>query len=178
MFHVRPILAAITLAIVLATKASAEAIPASPEDVAKKVAQLMPDDILELEAGIYAGGLAVYELTGTASQPITIRGPVNGPRAVFEGTTGTNVIRIRNSSYVSIENLEIKGMGREGDGVKAEGRNCSHHITIENLYIHDLEQNQQVVGISTNGCGGSSWDWTIRGNRIERVGTGMYLGSS
>ena len=160
--------------------ARAQVITATPADVASKIASLTPGAVLELraDAGNYTGGLAIYNLNGTPTQPITIRGPLTGPRPVIEGTMGTNVVRIRSSSYVVLQNMEINGMGREGFGIAADGGNCPHDIVIENFHIHDLEQNQQVVGIAANGCSGVSWNWTIRGNRIERVGTGMYLGSS
>jgi hypothetical protein len=62
------------------------------------------------------------------------------------------------------------------DAVKAEGHaRYAHHVTLENLYIHDHDASQQNVGISTK-C--PAFGWVIRGNRIERVGTGIYLGNS
>jgi hypothetical protein len=160
--------------------AYATAYVATPADVATKLAALAPGDVLELraDAGNYVGGLTIVNLNGTALLPITIRGPVSGARPIIEGTTTTNVISIRSSSYIAIQNLEIDGKNRVGDGISADGGNCPHDVLIENIYIHDIEADQQNVAISANGCSGSSWNWTIRGNRIVGIGTGMYLGNS
>ncbi len=75
----------------------------------------------------------------------------------------------------SYGNLEIDGAGAlQVDAVKAEGNaDFAHHITLENLYIHNFAAQQQSVGISTK-C--PAWGWIVRGNRIEGVGTGMYFG--
>jgi hypothetical protein len=62
------------------------------------------------------------------------------------------------------------------DAVKAEGHSrYADFITLEHLYIHDHAASQQNVGISTK-C--PAFGWVVKGNRIERVGTGMYFGDS
>jgi hypothetical protein len=75
-----------------------------------------------------------------------------------------------------LRNLEIDGQGRAVDGVEAGyGDTPVHHITLENLYIHDQGASNQENGISSFA---TAWDWTIRNNVIERAGTGIYLGNS
>jgi uncharacterized repeat protein (TIGR01451 family) len=77
---------------------------------------------------------------------------------------------------VTIRNLELDGQGRQGDGVKAEsGSAAAHHITLDNLFIHGHDADQQIVGISTK-C--PAWNWVIRRCRITGAGTGIYLGNS
>lgn len=138
---------------------------------------LQPGDILRLDAGDYlqaTPGLPVFGIRGTAAAPIVITGPETGPKPRFLGTSTHNTIRFSDSSYVIVRNIEVDGRNLGGDGVNAQGH--SHHITLENLYIHNVAENQQVVGISTNGA--TTWNWTIRRCIIENAGTGMYLGSS
>ncbi len=142
---------------------------------------LLPGDTLLLAAGIYTDGLPLYGLNGTAVEPIIIAGPDSGPRAIFYANPCIcyNTIEIQDSSYIEIYNLELDGRNLANvDAVKASGNqtvNWAHHITLENLYIHDHAPNQQTVGISTKI---PAWDWVIRRNIINSAGTGLYLGNS
>ncbi|HYP69089.1 MAG TPA: hypothetical protein VEP67_12680, partial [Thiobacillaceae bacterium] len=137
---------------------------------------LSPGDTLQLSPGIYTRGLSVHELQGRADQPITIAGPKEKPGAVFLGRPGINTISLANAAYLVIRNLTLDGGNLPVDGIKAEGYSrFAHHITLENLRITGHGNNQQIVGISTK-C--PAWGWVIRGNVIERAGTGMYLGNS
>ena len=134
-------------------------------------------DELQLAPGTYSDGLPIHDLKGSANNPIVIIGPVDGPPAVFLGSDTANTVSIRHSRYVEIKSLELDGVGKIGDAIKADGGPpCAHHITIESLYIHDYDYDQQTVGISTVGC--TTWGWVIRSNLIERAGTGMYFGDS
>jgi hypothetical protein len=149
------------------------------------LSQLKPGDTLLLAPGNYGvtsgggdtgdvPGLPIFNLNGTAAAPITIMGPDSGPRPILLGRSTHNTVRIANSSYVVVRNLEIDNRGLGAAGVASQG--VSHHITLENLYIHGVGDDQQTVGISANSA--ASWNWVIRNNRIIGAGTGMYLGSS
>ncbi len=160
----------------LAPLAAAETYVVRPADYHRLLPKLHPGDVLRLRAGQYARGLRIHELHGTAAQPIVIEGPAQGEPAVLLGQPRRNVVSIKDSSYVVLRHLEIDGRGAFVDGVKAEGNaRFAHHITLENLHIHNLVENQKSVGISTK-C--PAWDWVVRGNRIVGVGTGMYFGDS
>jgi hypothetical protein len=105
-----------------------------------------------------------------------IAGPDKPPHAVILGDPRRNTVSIKDASHVVVRDLEIDGQGAFVDGVKCEGHaSYAHHITLENLKIHNLARNRQSVGISTK-C--PAWDWVVRGNHIEGVGTGMYFGNS
>lgn len=142
---------------------------------------LAAGDTLLLAPGTYSDGLPIYNMNGTAENPIVIAGPPDGPQALFvaDPCICTNTIGIQDASYIEIHNLELDGRGLPNvDAVKAEGsqeNNWAHHITLQNLTIHDHDANQQTVGISTKI---PAWDWVIRGNIIDSVGTGIYLGNS
>jgi len=147
----------------------------NPSNYLSQLSKLTPGDTLSLEAGTYTDGLPVYNLNGDPGNPIIISGPAVAPRAVFTGSNSQNTVRIRESGHVGLYNLELNGMGRAGDGVKAESR-WAHHITIDNFLIYGFDADQSIVGISTNGC--PTWGWVIRNNVINGAGTGMYLGNS
>ena len=148
----------------------------TPANYLSLLAILQPGDTLSLAAGAYPDGLPIHDMNGTAGNPIIITGPASGPRAVFTGRDCCNTVSIEDSSYIEIYNLELDGQGRAGDGVKAESTaNSAHHITLENLYIHGHDADQQIVGINTK-C--PAWDWIIRRNIIDTAGTGIYLGDS
>jgi hypothetical protein len=147
---------------------------AGPSDYRQQLEALEPGDTLALNPGIYRQGLPVHNIRGTAEQPIHIAGPERGRPAVFLGRKGHNTVSIVNSAYVTIRSLEIDGQGKQADGVKAEGHaDFAHHITLSDLYIHNLGDHQQTVGISTKS---PAWGWVVRDNVIERAGTGMYFG--
>jgi hypothetical protein len=120
--------------------------------------------------------LPVHGLHGEPGHPIIIEGPSSEPRARFIARSGANTISLANVRHVSVRNLELDGRNLSVDAVKAEGHaRYAHFVTLENLYIHDHAASQQNVGISSK-C--PAFGWVVRGNRIERVGTGMYLGNS
>lgn len=148
-------------------------IPVDPSNYLGRIAALRPGDTLVLSPGNYEG-LPVYDLNGTPSSPIVITGPDVGPRPVILGTSGSNTVRLRNASYVTIRNLEVDCRNLGGDGVNSQG--VTHHITIDNLYIHAFSDDQGTVGIATNQA--PVWNWIIRNNVIADGGTGMYLGNS
>jgi hypothetical protein len=154
-------------------------IRADPTNYLGLLKNLRPGDTLFLEPGIYddpndVPGLPIFDLNGTPTQPIMITGPDRDPRPLFLGRSTHNTVRFSNASYIIIRNIEIDGRDLGGDGVNAQG--TSYHITLENLLIHGVGSDQQVVGISTNGA--PTWNWVIRNNIIMNAGTGMYLGNS
>lgn len=151
-------------------------IDATPSSYQAAVAALGPGDLLRLAAGSYASGLTLHDVAGEAGRCIVIEGPASGAPAVFTGRDCCNTVSLENAAYLVIRNLELDGQGRQGDGVKAEGTSSfAHHITLENLDIHDHDAGQQIVGINTK-C--PAWSWLIRRNVIARAGTGLYLGDS
>ena len=157
---------------------TADYILANPSNYLSLLRALQPGDTLYLQAGNYddlsdAPGLPFFSMHGTASSPITITGPSSGARAVLLGRSYANTVRFDDASYIVVKNLEIDGRNLGGDGVKGQG--TSHHITLENLYIHGVGSNQAIVGISTKA---PAWDWVVRNNTIVGAGTGIYFGNS
>lgn len=151
----------------------------NPDNYLSLVRQLQAGDTLILEPGNYddpgdVPGLPLFDLNGTAAQPIVIMGRDDLPRPVLLGRSSHNTIRLSNASYIVIKHIEVDGRNLGADGVNGQG--TSHHITLEDLVIRGVGSNQQVVGISTNAA--TTWNWVIRRCQIIGAGTGMYLGNS
>lgn len=137
---------------------------------------LEPGDTLALQAGEYRKGLPIHNLRGTEDQPIHIAGPQTGDPAIIYPRRGSNVVSIIDSRWVTVRDLVIDGDGRSADGVKAEGNaEFADFITLSGLVIRNLQQHQQIVGISTKA---PARGWVIRSNEIRGAGTGMYFGHS
>jgi len=156
--------------------ASAADYRASAENYRDYLHRLQPGDRLLLEPGDYSRGLPLHNLSGRAGQPIIIEAanPLAFPR--FIARAGANTVSLVDVRYLVLRHLEIDGRNLPVDAIKAEGHGrFADFIMLENLYIHDHAASQQNVGISTK-C--SVFGWVVKGNRIERVGTGMYFGDS
>lgn len=155
----------------------ANKITATPGNYTSYISGLQPGDTLLLTTGNYTSGLTLNNLNGTSTTPIVIMGVASGYTSVLQGRSCCNTVSITKCSYVVVRDFKIDGLNLAVDAVKAEGTkgNWAHHITLENNYIINHGNNQQIVGISTK-C--SAWNWVIRGNTIIGAGTGLYLGNS
>jgi hypothetical protein len=153
---------------------------ATPANYRAALNTLQPGDTLELAAGVYERGLPVTGCRGTARAWITIQGPAQGIAEIRQ-TQVANCVELRQSSFLALKRLTIRGGGVDGTpglfGISAQGGlgNSVHHILIEDCTISDWNTSQQAVGISTKT---PTWGWTIRRNIIRNCGTGMYLGNS
>jgi hypothetical protein len=156
--------------------ARAADIHAGPDDYRQFLGRLQAGDRLLLAPGDYLRGLPLQGLNGEAGRPILIEGLASGPPARFLARRGANTVSLVDVRHVVIRHLELDGQRLPVDAVKAEGHSRhAHFVTLEKLHIHDHDASQQSVGISTK-C--PAYGWVVRGNRIERVGTGMYFGDS
>jgi hypothetical protein len=161
---------------VLAGATAAADYRADAEDYRDYLSRLQPGDRLLLDPGDYRRGLPLSNLSGRPGQPIIIEAvdPAAPPR--FIARPGANTVSLVDVRYLVLRHLELDGRNVPVDAVKAEGHShFADFITLEHLFIHDHAVSQQNVGISTK-C--PAFGWVVRGNRIERVGTGMYFGDS
>lgn len=102
----------------LPTAAGAPNKTAMPSTLVSQLAGLMPGDVLELAAGDYAVSGLQLTRSGTAEQPIVIRG------ASRTGTVLSNasrVLQILGVSHVVVENLTLRGSG-VNSGTNASSR--------------------------------------------------------
>ena len=160
----------------LAGTATATDYRANAQDYRDYLHRLQPDDGLLLAPGDYLQGLPLRDLSGRAGHPIVIEAAEPDAPPRFLARPGANTVSLVDVRHLVLRNLELDGRNQPVDAVKAEGHSrYADFITLDHLFIHDHAASQQNVGISTK-C--PAFGWVIRGNRIERVGTGLYLGDS
>jgi hypothetical protein len=149
---------------------------ARPENYRDFLRWLQPGDRLLLEPGEYREGLPLHNLSGSEGRPIVIEAAIPSSPPRFVARPRANTVSLVNVRYLSLRHLELDGRNQSVDAVKAEGHSrYADFITLEYLHIHDHAASQQNVGISTK-C--PALGWRVAHNRIERVGTGMYLGDA
>lgn len=156
--------------------ANAQIIHANPSNYSALVTDLQPGDTLLFEPGIYTSQLKIFNLIGTANNPIILIG--QNEKTIFQGNACCNTVSIKSSAFVELHNIQIDGLNIPYiDAIKAEGTagNWAHHIMLDSIHIIGHGGDQQTVGISTK-C--TTWDWIIRHCTIIGAGTGMYLGNS
>lgn len=158
-----------------AAAAAAGTYEAVPFDYRRAAKGLEAGDTLILKPDDYKHGLVLEGLEGAPGAWIVIKGADGPERARLLARDGFNTIEIRGCSYVAIENLVLDGADKESIFAISASGAPSHHIRIENCEIVGHGASQQTVGISTKA---TTWDWTIRGNRLVRTGTGIYVGDA
>ena len=136
------------------SETGAKVYPANPSNYRSFIRHLRPGDTLLLAPGTYESrgdspGLPFFRVHGTPEAPIVVSGPESGPPAILIGQSSHNTVRFSNASYIIIRNLEIDGRNRGGDGIKAQG--IAHHITIENVKIRGVGNEQNTVAFQPMG---------------------------
>lgn len=152
-------------------------IQASPSNYKSLLAGLQPGDRLLLAPGTYTQQLVLSGKNGQPNRCIVIEGPATGTPALFTGSDIYNTISLKNVSYLVFRNLTLDGLGKAGDGVKAEvGSTYAHHITLDNLKLRNyFGGNLNRTGINTKS---RAWNWVVRRVEIVGAGVGMYFGKS
>lgn len=163
--------------------------PVGPDHKDKSLAaivdSLKPGDIVELDPGVYREVMKI-KVSGTAKEPIVIRGVAGKPRPVFDAE-GLNVsgkgpipraIFQIEGAHIVLEHLELKNArnGSTGAGVRLNG---STFATIRDCYIHDNDlgvfgddketatiDSCEVARNSTEKWNGYAHNFYMHGNRV------------
>lgn len=146
---------AVSLTVLLATLASvAVPLPVEAADCAASdgtefmtcIGQLAAGDTLTMNPGTFEiSGATIADLNGTDTAPIVIRGTLDtdGSRLshIIGQSTGSNTIELQRSSYLEFRDFELSHQagptGNSVDLIKFAGTGTSHHVTFENLDVHD-----------------------------------------
>ena len=153
---------------------SAATLYANPGDTLDTIINGMsPGDTLILNSGTYTSdGEHINNLNGTVSLPITIMGSADGA-VIVEGTYSVNVFDFLNCSYIVLKDMEIR---HGSNTVKFNTTGTSHHMTLQNLKLHDTS------GVCIAGSYGGHHHITISdceiydtGMNSSNTGEGIYL---
>ena len=160
------ILAAMTRALPGAAPAATATATAS-DDLQAKLDSLQPGDVLELDNGTYAVDDLYVEASGTAAQPIYIRGKSRAG-VVLQDTTG-HVLQFRAASYVVFENLTLEGSGVDSGtnsssvGIQFWDGASQSYVTIRDLDIRAVDQG--IIGYGSL-RGILIYHSSLRGNNV------------
>ena len=110
-------------------------VPAKPSTLENALKSVKPGDVIELDAGQYAGTF-VTGVNGAPNAPITVR-PMNGaePDVVFTGAANSVAALVINRPYWKFQNLSLAPTAKS-DNSKPTWiaiRSGGHHATLRNL---------------------------------------------
>ena len=147
----------------------------SQGDIIQAIASLTPGDALNFAAGDYSGITLDLQLTGTAQNPITVRGDTGGarPRIIANADAYQEAIRVRpGSAFLIIEHLHLTMTGNDVQaGVYFD--EGVHDITIRDCEISDVTG----IGIQMQ-TKSDIHDVLIDSNHIHHTGTNLQQGSN
>jgi hypothetical protein len=145
--------------------------------IANQLAGLNPGDVLEIAAGTYNVDNLTVSRSGTAAQPIYIRG-ASRTGTVLQDTNGA-ILSLRASDIV-VENMTLQGAGSDG-GVSSPhtgislGTAGSTRITVRNLNVLGVDKgiNSSVETTQT-----LVYDNTLVGNNLWQLSPVNFLQSN
>ncbi|MGQ0828012.1 MAG: T9SS type A sorting domain-containing protein [Bacteroidota bacterium] len=107
---------------------------------------LIPGDVLELSAGTYNVNGLYLNVSGTASQPIYIRGVSR--KGVIIKDVNDLILQLVNTSHIVIENLTIEGSGTDsGTNASSTGVSFWDGAVQENITLRNMDMVGVDVGI-------------------------------
>ncbi len=155
--------------------------------------KLNSGDRLRIKRGTRLKGSLRIEADGTQDDPIVIEAYGQGDAPVIDATGFLAGVHLTNSHYVTVKDLEITADGGEarkgfskikryGVYIQATGDGTTGHVTLKNLFIHDIYSSEgskhegrnptTYVGtaIAIQGSVNKSTDFLVEDCRIERTG--------
>ncbi|MBN2136680.1 MAG: right-handed parallel beta-helix repeat-containing protein [Sedimentisphaerales bacterium] len=135
---------------------------------------LKPGTTLLIAPGTYRGGLYLSNTSGTAEEPIVIRGADAENPPLFSG--GSHALHLADCSYITLANLKVRGFPANGINIDDGGsfETPAHNITLENITIletgpqgnHDALKISGVDRFLIRRCRFEGWG----GSGIDMVG--------
>lgn len=153
----------------------------TPYATIQRAAQdLAPGAEIRLHAGVYAGGISINDIAGTADAPIWIGGAPGESKPVIQGLS--QAIHFVHVRYLIVHDLEISGGSDNGincdDGGDMDDPDATRFVIFRDLDIHDVGgtgnqdclklsglDNYFVLDSQFARCGGN-----LSGSGIDHVG--------
>lgn len=112
--------------------------------------RFQPGDRILLRAGSRWQGQLLIANSGAEGSPIIVDRYDDGPMPRIDGNGEVeSVLQIENAEYVEVRRLEITNHGaspavRRGVLIAADNCGTLHHVSVTNLYIHDVNGSEEV----------------------------------
>lgn len=141
----------------------------------------VPGDAIVMDGGTYKYGKSVFlTLNGTAAAPIVIMSEP-GEKALIDGTgaqlsSHSALLTLRDSAYVIVDGLELANSSEAGLAITE-----SHHITVQNSYIHHARYQAIRAGGTDLSFIGNELSHSVLSNKdavLEPNGGGWAAGAS
>jgi parallel beta helix pectate lyase-like protein len=97
-----------------------------------------PGDSLLFNRGTTCAGSFVFSSSGTSTSPITIGAYGTGPLPAIDGTGQNRAVKLLNTSYVTVQNLEVKNSRVWGVLVTTNHDAPAVGITLKDLDVHHV----------------------------------------
>jgi parallel beta-helix repeat protein len=97
-----------------------------------------PGDRLLFNRGTTCRGSFVFSSSGTSTSPISIHAYGTGPLPAIDGTGHNRAVKLLNTSYVTLRNLEVKNSRVWGVLVTTNRDAPAVGITLKNLIVHHV----------------------------------------
>jgi hypothetical protein len=130
-----------------------------------------PGTAVVVHAGVYAGGIYLSNIGGTAQAPIWIGGAAGESPPIIDG--GTEGMHISYANFLILHDLEIRNSRANGincdDGGDYVNPDATRHILFENLSIHDIGGTGNQDGLKLSGVN----DYFVLNSQFARCGGGL-----
>ena len=95
------------------------------------------DQVL-FKRGTVCNGSLLFQRSGASGSPITLSAYGSGALPIINGAGQPVAVKLNNTSYVTIKNLEIKNSTRYGLFATSSITGVVEGLTIQNLVVHDV----------------------------------------
>ncbi len=140
---------------------------ASAAELTAALNSALPGQVILLAPGVYSGTFRVTRKSGTADNPITIRGAADHTSIIDPG--GIDAIFVEESDYINLEGLQIRSASR---GIVVRNWGTPNTGTTGNV-IRNNYINNVTVGIEAKGNG-----WTGPGHNDLYIVDNVVLGTN
>lgn len=137
-------------------------------------------DSLLLARGTTCTGSLLIQSSGASGNPITIDAYGTGALPVINATGQVYAVKLNNSSYITVQNLELKNSTRYGLFATSSVAGTVNGLTVRGLVVHDvnggvMDEKQTGLVMVTPGIKGSKFNNVLVEN-VTAYNTTLWSG--
>jgi hypothetical protein len=150
------------------TPAERTVVVSTTDELRTAVNTATPGTHVLLNPGVYSGGLFFGGIKGQAGRAVVIGAADPNNRPVISG--GAEGMQFSDAAYLIVRDLVFQGQSDNGVNIDDWGTfdTPAHHITLSNLWVHDIGPGDNQDGIKLSGVD----QFVVTGCVIERWGGG------